>query len=129
MYSFEINPAIFKILERNLRVNCDLRRFDLRNVGILDKAGNVDISEVDFQNAGLTKITEINGSEYPVDSLDNLLEGVENIVLIKIDIEGFELEVIRGAEKLLRKHRPVIFAELATENEFRKFCAEVAKFG
>lgn len=32
---------------------------------------------------------------------------------IKIDVEGFEMEVLRGAEETLRKHRPLILSELS----------------
>lgn len=32
--------------------------------------------------------------------------------VIKIDVEGHEGEVLRGAERTLRKHRPVVFLEL-----------------
>ena len=34
------------------------------------------------------------------------------IGLIKIDVEGLEAEVMRGLERLLRAHRPVVFCEI-----------------
>jgi FkbM family methyltransferase len=36
--------------------------------------------------------------------------------LLKIDVEGAELRLIRGAEKILRTLRPVVLIELSTEN-------------
>ena len=61
--------------------------------------------------------------------LDYLLQDVENIVLIKIDVEGFELEIINGAQKILERQSPVIFAELATEIEFKSVSNELSKYG
>ncbi|PZQ55614.1 MAG: hypothetical protein DI570_22065 [Phenylobacterium zucineum] len=35
--------------------------------------------------------------------------------MIKIDVEGYEAEVLAGAARLLRQSRPYVLAELATE--------------
>lgn len=34
------------------------------------------------------------------------------VALVKVDVEGFELEVLRGAERTLTEHRPVVVVEL-----------------
>ncbi|MEK9694774.1 MAG: FkbM family methyltransferase, partial [Candidatus Poseidoniales archaeon] len=48
---------------------------------------------------------------------------------IKMDVEGFELDIIRGAQHILETQSPVIFAELATKAEFKNFKQAVAQFG
>ena len=45
----------------------------------------------------------------PLDEMESV-EGRE-IGLIKIDVEGHEEAVLRGAERLLRRHRPIILFE------------------
>ena len=42
--------------------------------------------------------------------LDDVLEGP--IHCIKIDVEGAEFHVLQGAERILRKHKPVVVAEV-----------------
>ncbi|MHB8512037.1 MAG: FkbM family methyltransferase [Actinomycetota bacterium] len=49
--------------------------------------------------------------------------------VIKIDVEGAELFVLRGARNLLRKHRPAVIAECAGLNErFRYSFAQLCEF-
>ena len=46
----------------------------------------------------------------PCVRLDDM-EGTETVSLIKIDAEGFELNVLRGAEHILAQSRPVLYME------------------
>ena len=43
--------------------------------------------------------------------LDNILGHVERVDLIKIDVEGREADVLRGAKNILAKFHPPIVAE------------------
>jgi FkbM family methyltransferase len=49
------------------------------------------------------------GARVPVRRLDDY--NLEHVSLIKIDVEGMEPAVLRGGEKMIRRDRPVIFAE------------------
>jgi len=129
VYSFEIDEKIFALLKKNMENNCSEDTYQLKEIGILDKKGFVDISETNHLNAGMTKIVNVEGTEKKVNTLDNLLDGVKNIVLIKIDVEGLELQIINGALKILEDQSPVIFAELATDTEFKFFKNELSKYG
>jgi FkbM family methyltransferase len=70
-----------------------------------------------FENPG-SKATGILGGEWmPVLPLDVVLEGVgvQPIFLLSIDVEGFDLEVARGAVRSLARTRVVVI-EGATED-------------
>ena len=41
---------------------------------------------------------------------------IKKVSLIKIDVEGYELNVIRGALNTIRKFKPILFVELNEEN-------------
>lgn len=50
--------------------------------------------------------------EVPVWTLDELVEGVgRRLAFLKIDVEGYEPQVLAGAEKTLRTMRPLILCE------------------
>ena len=56
-------------------------------------------------------------TEFPVAPLDEALAGaqvaipLERIAAIKLDVEGWEAEVIEGATETLRRHRPALLVE------------------
>lgn len=45
--------------------------------------------------------------------VDEILQHESRINVIKMDIEGYETLALRGMEKLIRKHRPIIFTEFS----------------
>ena len=68
--------------------------------------------------------SEWNKGEFytvPVKRLDDMedLTSLPRITAIKIDVENFEYYVFKGAEALLRKHKPIIYCELWA-NEMRE---------
>jgi FkbM family methyltransferase len=52
-------------------------------------------------------------------ALDNVLEeiGVKRLDLVKIDVEGAELEVLEGMEKTLKKQNPTLIIEILRRDE------------
>ena len=48
-----------------------------------------------------------------VRKLDNIIPENLNVSFIKIDVEGAELEVLKGAESLIKRCKPIIFFECA----------------
>lgn len=48
-------------------------------------------------------------------TLDKLLEAMSAPTLVKIDVEGAEIEALKGAERLLNEIRPIIYIETSAE--------------
>ena len=54
--------------------------------------------------------------ECVVDTLDSKLQSSKQVGFLKVDVEGFELQVFRGAEQILEQHTPVILFECETRH-------------
>lgn len=65
--------------------------------------------------------TQAGGERYrfvtPTTTLDQMLEIAAGPTFLKIDVEGAEVDVLRGAEKILSDHRPVIHIEVGKSYE------------
>ncbi len=50
-----------------------------------------------------------------VKKLDDYVNGQKNLApdFVKIDVEGFELEVLKGAEETIKTYKPVLYVEVA----------------
>jgi len=72
-----------------------------------------------IENSGMSHIA-YEGSYVECEPLD--LWNLDDVDLIKIDVEGHEISVLRGAEKTILRNRPVLFVEIlnSTPTEIRK---------
>jgi FkbM family methyltransferase len=98
-YCFEPVPSTFVRLRDNLLINDLSSRVTALNLGVADKEG-----ELTFTSSGGTlNHVATDGDQrvptvsVPVRTLDQLLAG-ESPSFLKIDVEGFETAVLRGAE-------------------------------
>ena len=120
VYGFEPHPDTFKRCMRNIQLS-KLANCKVFNMGCGESDSELLMTEVIESNSGqnrmINDVSKLQSSQYhnvnvKVTSLDKQLANAEKIDLIKIDVEGFELHVLKGANNLLRKHSPVIFIEI-----------------
>lgn len=106
---FEPSPFVFALLRSTVERN-RLPDVDLRNEACGSGAGRL-FFKPDI-NGHMAAPGEAGAIEVPVVSLDEALDAGRRVAFLKIDCEGFELQVLRGARRLLARDRPVVFVEL-----------------
>ena len=126
VYAFEPQRKAYRELRRNIELN------ELANVTTLRYAVGAETRIVEMnpsKKADLFVLTEkgewdktgripgesglsvgAGGDRAELRPLDSF--GFRNVSLLKIDVEGFEDEVLAGAERLIRDSRPVILLEI-----------------
>ena len=65
----------------------------------------------DYARPGEIKSNSFDLVTFPGDEFFALLD-IDNICAMKIDVEGFELEVLQGVKDTLVKYRPFVFCEI-----------------
>ena len=48
--------------------------------------------------------------------LDDFFENLDNLNLLKIDVDGFDYKVLQGCRNLILDHKPIIFIELGEKD-------------
>jgi FkbM family methyltransferase len=93
-------PATFNNLEQNISLNRIGNLVNALNIGIGSKKGVLKFTKAHDTGNHVATGDETDVTEVPIDTLDNLF-ATEQPVLIKIDVEGFETEVLNGANNTL----------------------------
>jgi FkbM family methyltransferase len=81
--------------------------------GVSDRSGDslLFLPSVDSPEASLIQHGEATSIPVAIVSLDDYFAPDDRIGLMKIDVEGGELDVLKGAVRILRQHRPVLVFE------------------
>ena len=101
---FEPDSRNRKILQRNMELE-GLNNFIIVPKGLWNKNTTLKIKNSDGLHTELSK--DIGDSEIAVCSLDSELKklGIKHIDVLKMDIEGAEIEAIQGAKKTLKANK------------------------
>src|SRR5262249_9077095 len=132
--AFEADPEI----GARLRANADKNSFSWINVE--QQAVCAESRDVFFQRADAS-LTPDRGLGHIVDrespaticvrgvSLDDYAQNAPSPDFVKCDVEGAEVEVFRGAERVLREKRPTILCEMHSEDNRRALEAIFSRAG
>jgi FkbM family methyltransferase len=116
--AFEPLASIRKVFEENIKLNgfINIQVFDC---GLSDKSGALDFHEIEGPDEGLgTLYLGDKKSKAIINiqlrSLDQIADehSIGKIDFIKMDIEGGELNALKGSIKTIEKYRPVIMIEI-----------------
>jgi FkbM family methyltransferase len=116
---FEPNPQTYALCLENLALNPSLRA-ELHPLALGDSEGELTFGRPCASNSGGDRVMhEGPGTiRVPVTTFDCFaaIAGLQKVDLIKIDVEGFEMHVLRGAEDVIQRFRPTLFVELSDHN-------------
>lgn len=129
VHAFEPNPKMFDILASwgkgkiktsPVAIGNENGRFDLRiprtAAGFSNQGGSLKARSFDADHKTVSVETK---------KLDDC--GIENIGFIKVDVEGFEMQVLEGAAEVLKKQRPNLLVEIEEIHNDRPLPEMIAK--
>jgi len=101
-------------------------RVEELEISLLSSSNNSGAwSIVDFQNQ--SGVTTVSNKFLPLDAI--LHDTSMDIDLIKIDVQGYEMPVLRGSEEILRRYSPVILIEMhQNTHEIIQFLTDMGYF-
>ena len=114
------------------------RRVHVYNCAVSDKVGKGAMEHFgpnlgQFRLCAFTETGFIDppSREVEVTTLDAIVaqEQARPVRVVKIDVEGHELHVLRGAEKLLAEQHPALFIEIRNRQRYAAVTKYLARFG
>jgi FkbM family methyltransferase len=114
--AFEPSVQSFPVLQRNITLN-GLTNITAFRVALCDKRGAACLYHADdpvSHSLGKDPSWTNEGEEVTTEILDHLIEQgeIQRVDVIKLDVEGAEELVLRGARKVLSLMRPVVIFEV-----------------
>lgn len=121
IYAFEPNPREFNLLKRffpdihtfNIAISSEVGRKILR-IPILKNGINITTRSSVEEIIEDLYIKEYIKVDTNIDTIDNVVENLRltKLDFMKIDVEGHEFEVLKGAKETLSKMKPILLIEI-----------------
>lgn len=120
VYAFEPSPTTFSFLQKNVS-GSQPSNISLFNIGLGEEPAQSTLTFSSSNRSGgfvsdQTKASEAGHTteNIVIRKTDEIVEtnGIEKVDFIKLDVEGFEASVLRGATQTLARDRPIVALEL-----------------
>jgi FkbM family methyltransferase len=117
VYAFEPNQKVFEVLNLNTK---DLNNVEIFNYGASNKKQSIIAKIPKLNCGGGSVVSEAKAKDknmfmsmrFNLVALDKLKKIQSHKVgLVKIDVEGHELEAFKGMQQILKNHKPIILFE------------------
>ena len=112
--AFEPQRLVFQSLCANLAINSISNVYAFQEA-VSNENGTILIPECDFTKTnnfgGINIENTKKGTLVNKIKLDNFVNRISSLKLLKIDVEGMEIGVIEGAVELIKKFKPIIYVE------------------
>jgi len=112
----------------HLKKNCELNnsKSEILNFAVGESSGHCSMKLNDKNNTGMNTVTE--GNDIRIERLDSLVSG--QFQFIKIDVEGFNAQVLKGAENTFKSQKKChIFIECEDTKTLQETDFLMSKYG
>lgn len=126
-WAFEANPDSHKKLVEHVKINNLDSTIKTLNIGLSENNTKAKFLVMDKTNPGSSRILETNGNtrshaiqkstNINLQRFDDLAPAVDGAIAMKIDVEGHELSVLKGAENFLQNHKVILQIEIFENNK------------
>lgn len=115
VYAFEPHPLTYRNLCANLLLNL-VYNTDAINKALGSYNGWTSVACMDPTTPGTPMGTQVGNGSHPVEicTLDSM--NISPVHFIKIDTEGYELEVLKGAVDTLYRENPIVYVEIHSKD-------------
>jgi FkbM family methyltransferase len=120
LWSFEPNEESFRLLQMNLALNGLMNRTTAIPMAVSDRSTTLFSVKPEATNTGANfligqRSRQASGGPISALSIDALMAdgALDGADLIKIDVEGMETQVLKGARSTLVRYQPFLFIELS----------------
>ncbi len=107
VHAFEPAPPNYKRLQENAD---HLANVSLNHAAVGDHSGTIRLfvsDELNVDHRTFDSGDGRTGIDVPMVSLDDYFNAGQRVDLIKIDVQGYELSVLRGAKRVLKENREI----------------------
>ena len=117
VYAVEANPKTIEVLRHNCVIN-QCENIEILPIALASEKGSAILYEnwnVNRGGASLISQGDEHGITVSKERLDDLFSPDSPVHLVKIDVEGFELEVLKGGVDWFKTQQPVFIIEVSTQ--------------
>jgi len=129
VHAFEPQRIVFQALCANLALNQCTNVF-ARQSAVGEHAGTISVPPLDpavrFNFGGVSLQGVTFGEIVPLITLDSL--DLPACQFLKVDVEGMEVEVLKGSTQLIETHRPIMYLENDRLEHSEELLTMVARF-
>lgn len=115
-------PVEFDVLRKNLELN---------GISVMQRAWHVALgaSYGEATYLGDGKLAIAKDGPIVVRPLDEYLPLLHDLAMVKVDVEGMELDVLRGAERTIDQWHPALYVEVSDEEAQQALAAHLEPLG
>jgi FkbM family methyltransferase len=134
--SIEPSKELYNTINDHLTLN-KITNVTCLNIGLGETEKTAQLYKVSENNSGMNRVFEnaetgFNSESISIKTLDDVVweQRIEKVNAIKIDVEGYEYKILKGAYNTIKTHKPILLVEIDDLNlkEQQASPMEVFKF-